>query len=105
MREHSKRKKRLHYCIDDRATMELESLSALYSLPWRWSIPPRCRFSGKISSFSTDLKRRGDDEPYNNTYSGASDESDLLEVVKKPLTTLDKEHAENDESGTILFPL
>jgi hypothetical protein len=78
----------------------LESLSALCSLP-----PAAVVFPGKISSFSTDLKRRGDDELYTNTYYGAFDQSDSLEVGKKTLSTLDKEHAENDESGTIFFPL
>jgi HSP20 family protein len=59
--------------------------------------PAAVVFSGKISSFST-LKRGGEDELYN--IPDAFDESDALEVGKKMLTTLDKEHAESDESGT-----
>jgi HSP20 family molecular chaperone IbpA len=59
--------------------------------------PAAVVFSGKISSFST-LKRGGEDELYN--FPDAFDESDALEVGKKTLTNLDKEHTESDESGT-----
>jgi HSP20 family molecular chaperone IbpA len=84
--------------------------SNLYQLSTRFSLklaltvvrPAAVVFSGKISSFSTDHKRRGDDEISNKTYSDAFDESDSLEVGKKTLTKLDKEqvHAESDKSGT-----
>jgi HSP20 family molecular chaperone IbpA len=60
--------------------------------------PAAVVISGKISSFST-LKRGGEeDELYN--FPDVFDESDSLEVGKKTLTNLNKEHAESDESGT-----
>jgi HSP20 family molecular chaperone IbpA len=81
--------------------------SNLYQLSTRFSPklaltvvrPAAVVFSSKMSLFST-LKRRGDDELYNKTYSDAFDESDSLEKGKERLTNLDKEHAESDESGT-----
>jgi HSP20 family protein len=92
----------IHYHIDYHTMMR----SNLYQLSTRFSHkldltvvrPAAVAFSGKTSSFST-LKRGGDDEVYTDTFPDAFDESDSLEVGKKTLTSLAKEHAESAESG------
>jgi HSP20 family protein len=62
--------------------------------------PAAVVFSGKISSFSTLKRGGGDQEDELYGFPDAFDESDSLEVGKKTLTKLEREHAESNESRT-----